>query len=84
VRTAKKPPQQRIDVNVEELDRVIDATENGPLNKADRQNLKTSLHALVERLAPKRNTEITSAVLQPKTAPAAVDTHRRSRRNHHA
>src|SRR5215831_7641528 len=70
----KKTSRQRIDVNVEELDRVIDATENGPLNKADRQKLKTTLHALVERLARKRNTEKTSAVLEPKTAPAAVDT----------
>lgn len=66
--------RRRLDVDVEELDRVIDATENGPLSKADRQKLKTTLHALVERLAQKRNTEKTSAVLEPKTSPAAVDT----------
>ena len=33
----KQTSRRRIDVNVEELDRVIDETENGPLNEADRQ-----------------------------------------------
>jgi transposase len=60
-----KPSRSRLDVDLEELDRVIDAAENGPLNKADRQKLKTTLHALVERLAQKRNTEKTSSVLEP-------------------
>ena len=64
--------RHRIDVDVEELDRVIDATENGPLSRADRQKLKTTLHALLERLARKRNTEKTSAVLEPKAPPAAA------------
>jgi hypothetical protein len=68
--TSRRP----LDVDVEELDRVIDATENGPLSKADRQKLKTTLHALVERLARKRNTEKTSAVLEPKAPPGAVET----------
>jgi hypothetical protein len=64
----------RIDVDVEELGRVIDAAENGPLSKADRQKLKTTLHALLERLAQKRNTEKTNSVLEPKNAssPAAA------------
>jgi len=61
-----KTSRRRLDVNVEELDRVIDAAENGPLSNADRQKLKTTLHALVERLAPKRNTEKTNSVLEPK------------------
>src|ERR1019366_10558197 len=69
-----KTSRCRLDVDVEELDRVIDAAENGPLSKADCQKLKTTLHALVERLARKRNTEKTSAVLEPKAPPAAVDT----------
>jgi hypothetical protein len=64
-----KTSRRRLDVNVEELDRVIDAAENGPLSKADRQKLKTTLHALVERLAPKRNTEKTNSVLDQKTHP---------------
>jgi transposase len=66
--------RRRLDVDVEELDRVIDATENGPLSKADRQKLKITLHALVERLAQKRNTEKTSVVLEPKVPSAAADT----------
>jgi len=64
--------RHRIDVDVEELDRVIDATENGPLSRADRQKLKTTVHALLERLARKRNTEKTSAVLEPKAPTAAA------------
>src|SRR5580698_10461494 len=63
-----KTSRRRLDVNVEELDRVIDAAENGPLSNADRQKLKTTLHALVERLAPKRNTEKTNSVLEPQNA----------------
>jgi transposase len=68
-----KTSRRRLDVDVEELDRVIDAAENGPLSKTDRQKLKTTLHALVERLAQKRNTEKTNSVLEPKNAssPAA-------------
>jgi transposase len=69
-----KNTRRRLDVDVEELDRVIDAAENGPLSKADRQKLKTTLHALVERLAQKRNTEKTSSVLEPKnSSPAAAE-----------
>jgi len=69
-----KTSRRRIDVDVEELDRVIDAAENGPLSKADRQKLKTTLHALVERLAQKRNTEKTNSVLQPiDSSSAAVE-----------
>ena len=62
-----KTSRRRLDVNVEELDRVIDAAGRRPLSEADYEKLKTTLHALVERLAPKRNTEKTSAVLEPKT-----------------
>src|SRR5580693_3742737 len=64
----KMKTRSRLDVDVEELDRVIDAAENGPLSKADRQKLKTTLHALVERLAQKRNTEKTNSVLEPKNS----------------
>jgi transposase len=67
----KKTSRQRVDVNVEELDRVIDETEKGPLSEADRQKLRTTLHALVESLERRRNTEKASAVLgdQNSTAP---------------
>ncbi len=67
-----KTSRSRLDVDVEELDRVIDAAENGPLSKADRQKLKTTLHALVERLAQKRNTEKTNSVLEPKNSSSAA------------
>src|ERR1700685_1165344 len=67
-----KTSRRRLDVNVEELDRVIDAAENGPLSNADRQKLKTTLHALVERLAKKRNTEKTNSVREPKTSSSAA------------
>jgi hypothetical protein len=69
-----KTSRRRLHVDLEELDRVIDAAENGPLSKADRQKLKTTLHALVERLAQKRNTEKTNSVLEPKnSSPAAAE-----------
>ena len=67
-----KNSRRPLDVDVKELDRVIDASENGPLSKADRQKLKSTLHALVERLAQKRNTEKTNSVLEPRNSPAAV------------
>ena len=63
-----KTSRRRLDVDVEELDRVIDAAEDGPLSKADCQKLKTTLHALLERLAPKRNTERTDSVLEQENS----------------
>jgi transposase len=67
-----KTARRRLDVDVEELDRVIDAAENGPLSKADRQKLKTTLHALVERLAQRRNTEKTNSVPGPENSSSAA------------
>jgi transposase len=65
--------RRRIDVNVEELDRVIDETEKGPLSEADRQKLKTTLHALVESLERRRNNEKTNAVLGDQNTPAPAE-----------
>jgi len=59
----KKTPRRRLDVNVEELDRVIDGARQAPLSEADGNKLKAALHALVESLERRRNTEKTSAVL---------------------
>jgi transposase len=67
-----KTSRRRLDVDVEELDRVIDAAENRPLSKADCHKLKTTLHALVERLARNRNTEKTNSVLEPKSSSSAA------------
>src|SRR6202050_4070730 len=66
----KKTSRRRVDVKVEELDRVIDETEKGPLSEADRQKLRTTLHALVESLERRRNTEKMSAVLGNQNGPA--------------
>ena len=41
----KKTPLRRVDVNVEELDRIIDDARSAPLSEADSQKLKTALHA---------------------------------------
>ena len=70
----KKSSRRRIDVNVDELDRIIDDAMRAPLNEADGRTLKTAVHAMAERLVRRRNTEKTSAVLEPKAPPAAVDT----------
>ncbi len=69
----KQTSRRRIDVNVEELDRVIDETEKGPLNESDRQKLRTTLHALVESLERRRNTEKMNAVLGDQDSHASVE-----------
>ena len=63
----KKTSRRGIDVNVDELDRIIDAAMREPLNEKDGRTLKTAVHAMAERLVRRRNTEKTSAVLEPKT-----------------
>lgn len=55
-----------MDINVTELDQVLEQTLEGPLSRADYQKLKSTLHTLLEMLAPSRNTEKTKAVLPPK------------------
>lgn len=70
----KKSSRRRIDINVDELDKIIDAAMQAPLNEADGRTLKTAVHAMAERLVRRRNTEKTRAVLEPKAPPAAVDT----------
>lgn len=64
----KKTSRRGIDVDVDELDRIIDAAMREPLNENDGRTLKTAVHAMAERLVRRRNTEKTSAVLEPKTA----------------
>lgn len=58
----EKTRRRRVDVNVEELDRIIDDARSAPLSEADSEKLKTALHALAERLRPQPKTEKTSAV----------------------
>jgi transposase len=70
-----KEARRRIDVNLEELDRVLDGARQTPLNDADHNKLKDALHALAALLVRPRNTEKTSSVLekpegsQPGTQP---------------
>ena len=58
-----KPARRRVDVNLDELDRVLDRARQAPLSEADHDKLKGALHALAAMLAPPRNTEKISAVL---------------------
>jgi transposase len=59
-----KPARQRVDVNLEELDRVLDGARQVPLSDTDYDKLKGALHALAAMLVRPRNTEKTSAVLE--------------------
>jgi transposase len=68
-----KIPRRRIDVNVEELDRIIDDAKSAPLSESDSQKLKTALHALAERLLPQPKTEKTSSVFGDVEKPAPED-----------
>jgi transposase len=68
----RKTARRRIEVNLEELDRIIDRGTRAPLSESDGQKIKAALHAMADRLTPKRNTEKTSAVLPtPAPKPAA-------------
>jgi len=55
-----KAPRRRIDVNLEELDRVLDGARQAPLSESDHRKLKDALHALAAMLVQPRNTEKTS------------------------
>jgi transposase len=66
----KKTSRRRIDVNVEELDRIIDGAMREPLNETDGRTLKTAVHAMAEKLLRPRNTEKTGVVLGDQDSPA--------------
>ena len=63
----KKAPRRRIDVNVEELDRIIDGAKSAPMSESDSEKLKTALHALAERLLPRSKTEKTNSVFSQES-----------------
>src|SRR5580704_4133492 len=67
--------RRRIDVNLDELDEIIDRSTRAPLSASEGQQLKTALHAMAERLMPKRSTEKTSAVVPRDAAPAGQPEH---------
>ena len=58
-----KEPRRRIDVNLEELDRVLDGARQAPLSESDHDKLRDALHALAAMLVRPRNTEKTSSVV---------------------
>src|SRR3954447_5997109 len=57
-----KPGKRRLDVNLDELDRVLDGARQAPLSEADYDKVKDALHAMAALLTRSRNTEKTSAV----------------------
>src|SRR5713101_49196 len=59
-----KTARRRVDVNLDELDRVLDGARQAPLSEDDYEKLKEALHALAAMLARPRNTEKTSVVLE--------------------
>ena len=63
-----KSARRGIEVNLEELDRVLDGARQAPLSEADHDKLKDALHAMAAMLARSRNTEKTSAVVEPAMA----------------
>jgi transposase len=65
---SKRSSRRRIDVNLEELDRLIDSAIRAPLAESDARKLKTALHAMADRLKPKRTTEKTGNVLEKPAA----------------
>jgi len=54
----------RVDVNLEELDRIIERGTQAPLSESESEKLKTALHALAGMLSKPRTTEKTENVLE--------------------
>ena len=68
----KNASRQRIEVNVDELDRVLDGARQAPLSEADYRTLKTTIHALIDRLRPNSpQSEKMSALLEGQPQPAS-------------
>jgi hypothetical protein len=61
-----KKTRRRIDVNLEELDRVLDGAREAPLSESDHSKLKDTLHAMAALLIRSRNTEKTSEVVESR------------------
>jgi transposase len=70
----KKSAKRRIDVNLDELDRVLDGARQAPLSEADYEKVKDALHAMAAMLVRPRNTEKTSAVLEEAEEPGKAAT----------
>lgn len=82
-----KRSREQVEINLEELDRVLDRTREGPLSDAERETLRTALHVLADKLSSKtRTTEKTRAVVkQPALtdeAGTAADKQQAARKGH--
>jgi transposase len=66
-----KPARRRIDVNLDELDRVLDGARQAPLSESDHGKLKGALHALAALLVRPRTTEKSNTVLGESEDPEA-------------
>ena len=72
-----KEPRRRLEVNLEELDRVLDGARQAPLSDQDHHKLREALHAMAAMLVQPRTTEKTSSVVG-KPEDAASDTAKQS------
>ena len=77
-----KTTRRRMDVNLEELDRVLDDARQAPLSEEDHDKLKDTLHALVAMLLRSRNSEKTSDVLPKPEAPPTPDANEQQKPGH--
>src|ERR1700722_19325254 len=57
----RQATRRRVEGNLEELDQIIDHGTRAALSESDGQKIKAALHAMADRLIPKRSTEKTSA-----------------------
>ena len=78
----KKSARRRIDVNLDELDRVLDGARQAPLSEADYEKVKDALHAMAAMLVRPRNTEKISAVLEQGEASGKAATQPESSARH--
>lgn len=58
-----KSGRQRIDVNLDELDQVLDGALQAPLSEADYVKLKGALHALAARFPPGLDNGVSTVAL---------------------
>ena len=79
----KSSSRQRIEVNVDQLDRVLDEARQAPLSEEDYQLLKTTLHAMADRLRPAQRSEKMSELFgeqkpSPSESPEAPSAEQKS------
>jgi hypothetical protein len=82
-----KRSREQVEINLEELDRVLDRALQAPMSEADCRKVKAALHVLADRLSSKtRTTEKTRAVVtQPSLtngAGTAADKSASTRKGH--